>query len=193
MTVKRQKHLWGMGQSSANRKGEFMNWTRIFRYKVGYFDLWEYISFTFCYAGFLWFASDEDLAWFKYYSEKENSIQRGLEWAYKRVIENQNNPRDYEKEEKDVYNKGYDAPLRAYPNLNYNKEKYIREYWEETRRWEHYGLTPKEMEEKRRKPSYKEGKPERRQRMNEPIVYEKALNITPAIINPCLSVYTAVS
>lgn len=149
-----------------------MRWTKIFRYEVGCFDLWEYISFTFCYAGFLWFASDEDIAWFKYYSEKHKGIHKGLEWAYKRIIDMEKNPRDYAKEERDAYNKGYDAPLKKYPNLYRDKEKFIKEYWEENLRWEHYGLTPKEMEARRKDTS----SGDRQERMNQPIVYEKAID-----------------
>ena len=128
-----------------------MRWTRIFRYRHGVFDLWEYISFTFCYAGFLWFATDEDLAWFKFYSEK-SGIQSALEQAYKKIGEREKTPKRNVQKEREAYDKGYYAPLNRNPNL-YNsrdKENFAREYWEENRRWQHYGLTPKEMDRRRK-------------------------------------------
>ena len=178
MIFKRRTRLWVKEPSSTNCNGKVRLWTKIFRYTVGEFDLWEYISFTFCYAGFLWFATDEDLAWFKYYSEKHNGVRKGLEWAYKRIIEMDKHSKDYIQEERDAYNKGYDAPLKKYPNLYRDKDKFIREYWEENRRWEHYGLTPEEMEAKRKLSS----NDDRKKRMNQPIVYEKAIDENETLV-----------
>ena len=101
-----------------------------------------------------------------------------MEWAYKRIIDMEKNPRDYAKEERDAYNKGYDAPLKKYPNLYHDKEKFIKEYWEENRRWEHYGLTLKEMEARRKNTS----SGDRRERMKQPIVYEKAIDENETIV-----------
>ena len=145
-----------------------MSWASFFSYKDNKRGIWADINFIFSYAAFLWFASDEDLAWLNYYARKSN-MRSALASAYQKIPENRDAHKNEARDKQIAYNSGCRAAW------SYDWIGHVGEYWDETERWQHYGYSHEEIERRRMKPEYSNWRPTREERMREPIVYEKAI------------------
>lgn len=151
-----------------------LEWTDFFHYRKGKRGIFDKIHFIFSYAGFLWFASDEELAWHTEFRAHHDRYS-ALEKTYSKIL-TEDFPRTMRTiEEQQVYSSGCQKAWGDIFGKNTKTKGHEKEYWEETERWKCYGYSPEEMEMRRMSPEKSHWHPTREERMLEPIVYEKAL------------------